>query len=115
MKPSTGFALRGASVVFAFSMAASVGAQSGGGMFWNHVTPTIASSNDAAIERLTDRVGRTSRLRFQMIARFNSVDETGTLESGVHPAHATRDSLFGNTGNVNGLSGVLPSFKISGF
>src|SRR5690606_1889772 len=41
-------------------------------------------------------------------------NENGTLSSRAYPMTATRDSLYGNTENFNGLSDIAPAFKLYG-
>jgi hypothetical protein len=49
-----------------------------------------------------------------MLSRFNGANQSGILESGLFPADATSDSLYGNTEAFNSVTDIFPSFKLTG-
>ena len=81
---------------------------------WNNFTGTIGQTDDGIFDGIVSAEGEDSDLFIEMLARFNGVNESGTLDSGIIPASASADSLFGNVEEFGGLSDVLPSFLIGG-
>lgn len=80
---------------------------------WNNVA-SIGLSNTGRLDNLKAADGSASAVSLVMIERFNGANESGTLESALFPANATRDSLFGNTETFNGISNVYPKFQLTG-
>ena len=81
---------------------------------WNNFTGTIGQTDDGIFEGVVSSEGQSSDLFIEMLARFNGVNTSGTTESELFPANATRDSLFGNIEEWSGMTDVLPSFLIGG-
>jgi lysophospholipase L1-like esterase len=81
---------------------------------WNNLTTTVGTSPTGVLPGLVSTQNKTSNISIQMVRRFNGNNASGTSASGVYPANATRDSLFGNTETFSGLSGIYPSFKLTG-
>jgi len=84
--------------------------------FWNNVTSEIGGSAAGQLLSLVDTQNTPTDIGLQMISPFNSSgpNQSGTLESTVFAANATRDSLYGNTEDWSGFANVTPSFKLTG-
>lgn len=80
---------------------------------WNNITEAVGTSASGQLTNLVTTGGTPTDIHLAMLARFNGVNENGTLASAAFPATATRDSLFGNTELFNNLSNVFPSFKLA--
>lgn len=80
---------------------------------WNNVAG-IGQSNTGRLDKVKAVDGYESALSLVMIDRFNGANESGTLDSTLFPANATRDSLFGNTETFSGLSNIYPKFQLVG-
>jgi hypothetical protein len=87
---------------------------SGDLLYWNNLTGSIGSSDTGVLSNLVSTDGFESDLAIQMVARFGGVNEAGTLLSTIYPVSATRDSLFGNTEEFQGLTDVYPIFMVTG-
>lgn len=106
--------------VFAQQMLFDFGApefitQEGGGgspLHWNNITTEIAQDDLGYLYDLVDSDGNTTAAFLEMWSRFNAANENGSLDSGLYPVSATRDSLYGNTEAFNALENVLPEFNI---
>lgn len=83
-------------------------------LYWNNITEAIATSTTGRLSNLVTTRNAPSNASLVMIRRFNGANLNGTASSGLFPADATRDSLFGNTESFNGLTSVFPSFKLTG-
>ncbi|MGV3530968.1 MAG: PEP-CTERM sorting domain-containing protein [Chthoniobacteraceae bacterium] len=81
---------------------------------WNTVPNSVAMSNDQALDFIFDTSGMTSTLQLQMVSRFNGENANGTEGSSLYPSTATRDSMYGNTAEWQGLSNITPKFKLTG-
>ncbi len=81
---------------------------------WNNVTQSIGGSDTGRLADLVTIENLPTGIDLVMVRRFNGANTNGTLASGVFPASATRDSLFGNTETFSGLADVFPSFKLTG-
>jgi uncharacterized protein (TIGR03382 family) len=80
---------------------------------WNN-PPTSVTQTDTGLHSGLVTVDNTpSSIGIQMTRRFNGVNENGTLASTQFAGNATRDSLFGNTGEFSGLSNIFPQFKLT--
>lgn len=82
--------------------------------YWNNITEAIATSATGLLPNLVTTRNAPSNASLVMIRRFNGANLNGTTSSGLFPADATRDSLFGNTESFNGLTSVFPSFRLTG-
>ncbi len=82
--------------------------------YWNNVNNTLGATSDGVLTNLITTLNSTSSISLVMVSRFNGVNENGTQGSLEYPMNATRDSLFGNTGDHGGLTDVYPSFKLAG-
>lgn len=89
------------------------GGSSGETTYWNNVT-TVGTDDFGYLEALMTSDGNFSNIGLQMVSRFNSVNENGTVSSPIYPTTASRDSLYGNTESFNGLSDIAPVFKFYG-
>lgn len=81
---------------------------------WNNVPAETGSSATAVLANLKTITGHPSGISLAMIRRFNGANTNGTTSSGILPASATRDSLFGNTENFSSLANIFPAFKLTG-
>ena len=83
---------------------------------WNNVTETVGASATGHLRGLVNTENEPTGMVLRMISPFNAggPNRSGTLESTVFPANATRDSLYGNTETWSGFSDVAPSFKLIG-
>lgn len=81
---------------------------------WNNVTTELGTASGASLAELVTAEGESTGYGLVMIERFSGANTSGTVESEMFPADATRDSLYGNTELFNGLANVFPSFKLSG-
>jgi len=81
---------------------------------WNNVTTAVGSSSTAQLTNLVTAANTLTTVGLVMLSRFNGANENGTLSSPGLPPNATRDSLFGNTGDHGGLVNVFPRFKLTG-
>jgi hypothetical protein len=81
---------------------------------WNNVGAELGAVPGARLEGLMTVDGRATAVGLEIVRRFNGANTAGTTASARYPANATRDSLFGNTTVFNGLSNVLPAFKLTG-
>ncbi len=82
--------------------------------YWNNVTTTVGSSPSGRLTNLVTAANAPTTVGLVMLSRFNGANESGTLSNPLFPQNATRDSLFGNTGDHGGLINVFPSFKLTG-
>jgi len=82
--------------------------------YWNNVTGTIGQSDLGQLSGLVTTQNLATTIGLSMIARFNGVNENGTVAASQFPTDATRDSLFGNTEGFSGLTNIFPSFKLTG-
>jgi hypothetical protein len=107
--------LLGEQMLFDFGADASITQPGAGGptTYWNNVT-TVGTEPAGSLFELVDTEGTTTFVWLYMIAPFNGANENGTLASTVYPATATRDSLYGNTEEWQGLTDVFPEFRLSG-
>lgn len=85
-----------------------------GGPSWNNLTAAAGTSDSGGLPALVDTNNAATTVDLKMVSRFNGANANGTTSSGVLPASATRDSLFGNTEVFNGLSDILPEFRLNG-
>jgi hypothetical protein len=81
--------------------------------YWNNLTESVGSTLNASILNLLDKTGGASSVDLTILAPFNSVESTGTVDATVYSEEVTMDALFGNTELYNGQSNVAPSFKLS--
>lgn len=82
---------------------------------WNNVLPAVGTTSNGKLAGLVTSQNVTTSLDFQMLSRFNSSNDLGATTTTVGlPPNATRDSLWGNTESTNGLTNVLPRFRIEG-
>lgn len=81
---------------------------------WNNIPVSIGGNDAGELLDLVTADGTATGISFHMIARFNGANQNGSVDSTLFPVNATRDSLFGNTEEFSGLSGVFPSFRLSG-
>ncbi|MDA0751962.1 MAG: hypothetical protein O2964_14745 [Verrucomicrobia bacterium] len=81
---------------------------------WNNFTGTVGQTDDGIFEGVVSTKGNSSNMYIEMLSRFNGVNQSGTSDSGIFPATATSDSLFGNVEVFSGLEDILPSFIIGG-
>jgi hypothetical protein len=82
--------------------------------YWNNVPAGIGSLEFEQVPNLLDQEGTPTDVSLEIVARFNSSNENGSVASGLYPATATRDSLYGNTEAFNSLENIVPSFRIFG-
>lgn len=85
------------------------------GRAWNNVTAAIGSNTNSGIANLNMTGGSPSGIGLKIVSRFNGANENGTEFSSLnYPIDATRDSLYGNTGEFGaGLSNIFPVFKLT--
>lgn len=81
---------------------------------WNNITDTIGIDPAGQVAGLVTTNGTATGMNFQVVSRFNGSNTAGAQNSTNWPVTATQDSLFGNTEAFNGLSNILPSFKLTG-
>lgn len=81
--------------------------------YWNNLPNATAQTATGAMSNLVSTINTASTIDLVMVRRFNGVNESGTQASTIYPADATRDSMFGNTGNHGGLTDIYPSFKLT--
>ncbi len=81
---------------------------------WNNLDDSIGQTSTGVLSNLVSSINTTSTVNLMMVSRFTGVNANGTQGSSLYPANATRDSLFGNTGNHSGLSNIFPRFKLTG-
>ncbi len=81
---------------------------------WNNISEGMGSSDSGKLLGLVTVDGRATQIDLVMLSRFNGANQSGTLESALFPAAATRDSLYGNTEAFNSLTDIFPSFKLAG-
>lgn len=81
---------------------------------WNNVSATLGATVNGQLVNCVTVANVPSGVGLVILSRFNGANENGTTSSTVFPADATRDSLFGNTEAFNGLTGIFPSFKLTG-
>lgn len=89
--------------------------QEGGGgstLHWNNITPDVAQDDFGYLYDLVDTEGNVTQAYLEMWARFNEVNENGTLDSTLYPVSATRDSCYGNTESFNNVENILPEFDV---
>ncbi len=79
--------------------------------FWNNVT----SATDA-LPGLVDRRNTPTDIGLEILSPFNESgsNQSGTTESSVFAANATRDSLYANTKSFSGFGDLTPRFKLTG-
>jgi len=82
--------------------------------YWNNVGLTVGTSATGVLSNLVSSVNSTSNMRLATVSPFNGANENGTQGSSLYPINATRDSLYGNTEEWNGLTNIFPSFKLAG-
>ena len=82
--------------------------------YWNNVTTAVGSSSSGRLTNLVTAANAPTTIGLVMLSRFNGANDNGTLSNPLFPQNATRDSLFGNTGDHGGLINVFPSFKLTG-
>lgn len=82
--------------------------------YWNNVTEAVGASATGKLPNLVSTKNTPSAVGLEMVRRFNGANLNGTTAFPLFPAEATRDSLYGNTEPFNNLSGVFPSFKLTG-
>lgn len=83
------------------------------GNVWNNISEGVGCSDSGKLLDLVTLDGQTTQIDLVMLSRFNGANQSGTLESALFPADATRDSLFGNTATFSNRSDVFPSFKLT--
>ncbi|MBN1806120.1 MAG: hypothetical protein JW837_12800 [Sedimentisphaerales bacterium] len=81
---------------------------------WNNISQGVGCSDTGILTALVTTENTPTKIDLVMIRRFNGANTNGTLDSTVFPQDATRDSLFGNTEQFNGLTDIFPSFKLTG-
>ena len=81
---------------------------------WNNVDAVIGTTNTGTLNPLVGSDGLATGARLEMIRRFNGTNSNGAPNSGIYPATATQDSLYGNTETFNSLSNIFPAFRIAG-
>ena len=83
--------------------------------YWNNVQVAVATSDTGLMSSLVTTQNLVTPIGLQMVARFNGVNENGTLDTNAPFAtDATRDSLFGNTELFGGFTNIFPIFKLTG-
>ncbi len=80
---------------------------------WNNLPTSVTQTDTGLHAGLVTTDNTATLVGVQMSRRFNGVNENGTLSSAIYPANATRDSLYGNTGDFSGLSNVFPQFRLT--
>lgn len=86
--------------------------------YWNNLVDN-ASQGMSNTGSLPDPLvyaedGSPSEIYLSMISRFNGANTAGTTGSSLYPSDATSDTLYGNVELWQGLTNILPSFKLSG-
>ncbi len=82
---------------------------------WNNILPVVGTTSDGLVEGLVTSQNIATQLDFKMLSRFNnSIDAGATVTTVGLPPNATRDTMWGNTGAINGLANVFPRFQIDG-
>ncbi|HMO66299.1 MAG TPA: hypothetical protein PKE47_13930, partial [Verrucomicrobiota bacterium] len=92
----------------------TVGGSSGEVLHWNNVPAGTGADDFGLVPNLLLTDGNPTDISLEMVSRFNGANENGTTASGLYPASATRDSLYGNTELFGGLENVTPIFKLTG-
>ena len=83
--------------------------------YWNNFQATIGQTDNGVLSSLVTTQNLVTPIGITMIARFNGLNENGTLDTNAPFAtDATRDSLFGNTELFGGFTNIFPSFKLTG-
>ena len=80
---------------------------------WNNVAE-VGVTTGGQLAGLVTADNAPTGIGLVMLSRFNGANANGTLAGSPFPQEATRDSLFGNTEVFSGLSGIFPSFKLTG-
>lgn len=81
---------------------------------WNNVTTAIGISNSGVVSNLVTSGNVTTGGSLKIVSRFGGSNGNGTTTSSLFPANATRDTLYGNTEEFQGLSNIFPAFKLDG-
>jgi len=81
---------------------------------WNNISESVGASDSGKLAGLITVDGQTTEIDLVMLSRFGGANQSGTQESALFPAAATRDSLYGNTETFSGLADIFPSFKLTG-
>ena len=78
---------------------------------WNNIT-----SVTDALPDLVDTKNTPTGIGLEILSPFNASgsNQSGTTESSVFAANATRDSLYANTKTFSGFGDVTPRFKLTG-
>jgi|GEM_PF-415773 len=87
---------------------------------WNAIDSSAtldsgAVSGVGGVDNLLTLDGSLSGIAVEVISPFRRVSTTGTENSTEFPSQVSHDTLFGHTGNWDGLGPVVPEFKLSGF
>lgn len=107
---------RGNALLFDFGADATqtTGGSTGAVLHWNNLPAGTGADDFGLVPNLLLTDGNTTDISLQMVSRFNGANENGTTASGLYPASATRDSLYGNTELFGGLENITPIFKLTG-
>jgi len=81
---------------------------------WNLLSTDIGRDDNGVLANISSSSGEASGVSIQMISRFNGVNRNGSNSSDLFPVEATSDSLYGNTEEWQGLTDIIPSFKLTG-
>ncbi|MCP5528556.1 MAG: PAS domain-containing protein [Verrucomicrobiales bacterium] len=79
---------------------------------WNNIT-TVGTDPVGTLFDLVDSEGNVTTMYLWMLARFNGANENGTIAATRYPSTATRDSLYGNTEDFNGMADIYPEFRLA--
>ena len=82
--------------------------------YWNNVSTGIGTADNGRLANAVTVANTSTPIGLSMIRRFNGANENGTTASTLFPIDATRDTLYGNTELWNNLTGIFPSFKLTG-
>lgn len=82
--------------------------------YWNNVTDAIGTSDTGSIPNVLTIDRSQTAISFVMGNRFNGANGNGVADSPLFASEATRDSLFGNSEPFNGLTNVIPAFRLTG-
>ncbi len=81
---------------------------------WNNVCEDVGSVVGGQLNDLVNTENEMTSIGLEILSQFNGANTNGTRSSEYYTSSATMDSLYGNIENWDGLSDVLPSFKLTG-
>jgi hypothetical protein len=83
--------------------------------YWNNLQASIGQTDNGVLSSLVTTQNLMTPIGITMVARFNGLNESGTLDTNAPFAtDATRDSLFGNTELFGGFTNIFPIFRLTG-